>query len=158
MAQGDDRAQNQQIALADRLAVFRNDCATCHSARVSPETRTGDVLFASACTICHDAPHRASMVPDLAAISKPRDEAYWRKWIAEGVEKSLMPAFAKRHGGPLDALVTYLRAVSGQGDREISANRPFCSFRHPTPNAVQKHSLLPRMLCPSGSCAFLGIC
>jgi hypothetical protein len=42
-----------------------------------------------------------------------RDAAYWEKWIREGGEGTLMPAFAKAQGGPLDdaqvsSLVRYL--------------------------------------------------
>ena len=108
------RMMNQKIAAADRQAVFHNDCATCHAAPVTEKTKTGAALFAGACSICHEAPHRATMVPDLAAINKPRDEAYWRKWVTDGGENTLMPAFAQKQGGPLDAaqidaLVDFLR-------------------------------------------------
>ena len=104
------RQRNQQMALADRQAVFRGECAACH---VEPTVgKTGEGLFQTACGICHLAPHRASMVPDLMVASAPRDEAYWRQWIAQGREGSLMPAFANRHGGPLtdpqiDSLIEY---------------------------------------------------
>jgi hypothetical protein len=47
------------------------------------------------------AEHRASMVPTLLVAREPRDAAFWRKWISEGKEHTLMPAFAKEHGGPL---------------------------------------------------------
>ena len=115
MGNSDLRQQNREIALADRQAVFRNNCATCHSEKVTPETRSGVSIYAAACMICHEAAHRASMVPDLSAIQKPRDEEYWRKWISEGGNNTLMPAFAKTQGGPLDdeqinSLITYLRA------------------------------------------------
>lgn len=114
MGNAETRQQNREIALADRQAVFRNNCASCHSEKVTPETRTGVSIYAGACLICHEAAHRASMVPDLAAIQKNRDESYWRKWISEGGNNTLMPAFAKAQGGPLDdgqisALVAYLR-------------------------------------------------
>ena len=32
---------------------------------------------------------------------EPRDAAFWRKWISEGKEGTLMPAFAQAQGGPL---------------------------------------------------------
>lgn len=95
------RARNQLLASADRQAVFRGDCAACH---VTPTVgKMGGELFQSACGICHTAAHRAGMVPDLAMAREPRDEAYWRRWITEGKERTLMPAFAERHGGPLTA-------------------------------------------------------
>ncbi|MEO5959024.1 MAG: c-type cytochrome, partial [Opitutaceae bacterium] len=94
------RQRNLEFAKADRQAVFRNDCASCH---VAPTVgKEGAALFAAACSICHMAPHRATIVPDLLVAKEPRDAAYWMKWIAEGGgEKTLMPAFAQKHGGPL---------------------------------------------------------
>jgi mono/diheme cytochrome c family protein len=109
--EGDSRANNIMMALADRQAVFRNDCASCH---VQPTIgKTGAALYATACGICHEAEHRASMVPDLKALNKPTDHAYWHTWVTKGKEKSLMPAFARAEGGPLDdqqvaSLVEYL--------------------------------------------------
>jgi cytochrome c5 len=106
-----DRTRNLQVAAADRQAVFRNDCATCH---VHPATgKTGKVLFDAACGICHDAEHRASMVPTLRDPKRATDANYWAKWIAEGRDGSLMPAFALNRGGILtdeqiQSLVAYL--------------------------------------------------
>jgi mono/diheme cytochrome c family protein len=105
------RKRNQEMAQLDRQAVFRGDCAACH---VAPTVgKAGGELFQVACGICHTAAHRASMVPDLAIAREPRDEAYWRKWISEGKEQSLMPGFSAARGGPLtepqiDSLVEYL--------------------------------------------------
>lgn len=96
----DRRTLNQQMALADRQAVFRADCARCHvPANVSEQK--GEALFEAMCAICHAAPHRAAVVPDLTVVKRDRDEAFWVKWIAEGREGSLMPAFAREHGGVL---------------------------------------------------------
>ena len=41
------------------------------------------------------------MVPDLKVARAVRDAAFWEKWIGEGKEGSLMPGFARKHGGPL---------------------------------------------------------
>lgn len=104
------RARNQLLATADRQAVFRGDCAACH---VTPTVgKLGGELFAAACGICHTAAHRATMVPDLAVARQPRDAAYWRQWISEGKERTLMPGFAVGHGGPLseaqiESLIAY---------------------------------------------------
>jgi mono/diheme cytochrome c family protein len=95
----DQRARNRALAQANRQAVFRNDCASCHAAPLG--TKTGGELFAAACQICHESSRRASMVPDLAVAHEHRDAAYWTKWIADGREGTLMPAFAGEHGGPL---------------------------------------------------------
>jgi mono/diheme cytochrome c family protein len=105
------RARNQQLAALDRQAVFRNDCASCHV--VPTVGKMGGELFAAACGICHTAAHRADMVPDLAVAREPRDAGWWRRWVEEGKAGTLMPAFAKAHGGPLepaqvDSLVAYL--------------------------------------------------
>ena len=49
------------------------------------------------------------MVPDLLVARETRDATYWTKWISEGREGSLMPAFAATHGGPLsDAQIASL--------------------------------------------------
>jgi cytochrome c553 len=107
------REMNRDLALADRQAVLRGDCASCH---VTPTLgKTGGELFRTACLICHGSPTRATMVPDLAVAKTQRDAAYWTKWIRDGGEKTLMPAFAKENGGSLDdaqiqSLVQYLVA------------------------------------------------
>lgn len=106
-----DRMQNLQIATANRQAVFQGDCATCH---VTPAlNKMGAELYQNACGICHEAEHRASMVPDLANLQKETSPDYWRNWITSSVDGKLMPAFALEHGGILNAaqiesLVTYL--------------------------------------------------
>jgi mono/diheme cytochrome c family protein len=106
-----DRTMNQAAALADRQAVFRGECARCH---VEPaKGKMGPDLYVAACAICHDSPHRASMVPDLRAGKGLMDLNYWKDWIANGRERTMMPAFAQVHGGPLtdaqiDSLAKYL--------------------------------------------------
>lgn len=114
IARPDARQLNQMLARADRQNVFKNDCASCH---VQPTIgKHGKELFVAACGICHEAEHRASVVPDLKALNKPTDADYWRFWIAKGQPGTLMPAFAKEEGGPLDeaqieSLVEYLTTV-----------------------------------------------
>ena len=120
------RDRNMQLALADRQAVFKNDCAACHA---YPTTaKSGAELYGAACGICHDAEHRASMVPDLRALNKPTDRPYWHEWITKGKAGTLMPAFAKSEGGPLDdgqiqSLVDYL-ARGTQTKFEIDIGLP----------------------------------
>jgi cytochrome c5 len=93
------RLRNQQLAFIDRQAVFRGECATCH---VRPTIgRIGEELFQVACGICHQAASRAGMVPDLMVVREPRDAAFWTRWITEGKDRTLMPAFAHEKGGPL---------------------------------------------------------
>lgn len=93
------RSRNQQMALADQQAVFKGDCAKCH---VEPAVGLmGKELYVKSCGICHEAKPRATMVPDLAMLSHPTDYAFWKQIIAEGKPKTLMPAFAAEHGGPL---------------------------------------------------------
>lgn len=95
----EERAQNQKSAKADRQAVFRGDCVRCH---VEPTRgKFGHELFVAACGICHEAEHRASMVPDLKALKKPTPSAYWLQWIERGKQDGLMPAFSSQLGGPL---------------------------------------------------------
>lgn len=107
----EDRMRNQELALADRQAVFRGECASCH---VHPAIgQTGAALYGLACGICHDSEHRATMVPSLDALGKLTDREYWDHWIRHGKAGTLMPAFAQAEGGPLPenqirSLVDYL--------------------------------------------------
>jgi mono/diheme cytochrome c family protein len=106
-----DREKNQLLAKADRQAVFKNDCASCHADK--SKGLMGAALYQEACGICHDSDHRASMVPDLRALNHPTDANFWRLFIAEGKENTLMPAFSQERGGPLtkeqiNSLVEYL--------------------------------------------------
>ncbi len=97
-----DRAKNIMLAIGDRQAVFKNDCARCHL--VPSMDKHGEALYQVACAICHDSPHRASMVPDLHALKHPTDAAFWKQWIKSGKPGSLMPAFSQPEGGPLTEL------------------------------------------------------
>jgi cytochrome c553 len=106
----------QQLAIAkvDRQAVFKGDCATCH---LNPgQSRYGKDLYDADCGICHEAEHRATMVPDLHNLKVPTNEEFWRTWIAHGKPGSLMPAFSLGDGGALSdmqiaSLVSYLNAT-----------------------------------------------
>ena len=93
------REGNRLLATADRQAVFRNDCASCHAAPT--KGLKGGELFVAACVICHGSDRRASTVPDLHVAKEKRDTAFWLKWIREGKEGTLMPAFSSKRGGPL---------------------------------------------------------
>jgi mono/diheme cytochrome c family protein len=94
-----NRSQNMQLAMADRQMVFRGDCAKCH---VEPaKGKMGRDLYVASCGVCHEAEHRASMVPDLKALKHPTDLPFWTQWIRVGKPGSLMPAFAADQGGPL---------------------------------------------------------
>ena len=106
-----NRSRNLQVAAADRQAVFRNDCASCH---VQPAVgKTGKELYVAACGVCHEAEHKATMVPTLAGRTGSFPESYWNQWIRAGKVGSLMPAFEQKQGGPLtdeqiDSLTAYL--------------------------------------------------
>jgi cytochrome c553 len=93
--------ENMKIAAADRQAVFRDDCRRCHFEPVVG--KRGEELYQAACGICHETPHRATMVPDLATLPEQslRQVDYWRFWIVQGKPDSLMPAFGRQDGGPL---------------------------------------------------------
>ena len=107
----DERKRNQELVKADRQAVFKGDCAHCH---VEPVIgKMGKDLFTAACGICHEAEHRATMVPDLHALAHETNAEFWKTWTAHGKVGSLMPAFARTDGGPLSdqqiaSLVDYL--------------------------------------------------
>jgi mono/diheme cytochrome c family protein len=131
-----DRAKNIQNALADRQAVFKGDCASCHVEK--GKGKMGLELYAASCGICHDAEHRAAMVPDLKVPRTQRDLAFWQKWIMEGKPGTMMPAFAQIHGGPLtqeqiDSLTIYLFQNYPKAPKVVAA----------TPNAA------PAIISPS---------
>ena len=110
-----DRALNLTIAAANRQAVFKGDCATCHVQR--GEGKYGQALYEADCAICHEGEHRATMVPDLHALKTPTNFEFWRIWIAHGKPGSLMPAFSTIDGGPLSdmqiaSLASYLSEQS----------------------------------------------
>lgn len=110
------RQRDREIAMRDRQAVFRGNCAECH-ARQKP-TMYSVALYEISCAICHASQSRAADVPDLYAIAQKRPAAeHWLKWIREGRAGSLMPAFAQNAGGPLtdvqiETLVKFLREQS----------------------------------------------
>jgi len=95
-----DRARNLQVAMVDRMAVFKGDCVFCHQQPVYG--KKGEELYRAACGICHEAEHRASMVANLHALGKPADGDYWTTYVTKGKPNTLMPAWAIPEGGPLN--------------------------------------------------------
>lgn len=130
----DDRLRNMQIALADRFAVFRGECASCHAK--PSEGKHGPALYVAACGICHDSHNRASMVPDLKNLAHATDREHWIRWITFGRHGSLMPAFAQSEGGPLtdeqvDSLADYLTKTISQRRMAQGAGAPTRTFVPP---------------------------
>lgn len=110
----EQRAAGLAAAKADRQAVFKGECVKCHVKKV--EGKYGQQAYEAVCAICHNAEHRAEMVPDLAQLPGPTNEEFWRTWITYGKPGSLMPAFAQSQGGPLTdlqiaSLASYLNAI-----------------------------------------------
>ena len=95
----DARARNLQVALGNRQAVFKGDCARCHAE--PGRGKTGRELYTTVCGVCHEAANRAAMVTDLRQPKEPRTLEFWKKSIAIGSPGTLMPAFAASEGGPL---------------------------------------------------------
>jgi mono/diheme cytochrome c family protein len=109
-----DRQRGVDMAKVDRQAVFKGECAQCHV--FAGNGKYGKELFDTVCAVCHEAEHRATMVPDLHNLRVPTNEDFWRTWITYGKPGSLMPAFAASQGGPLNdmqiaSLAAYLSAV-----------------------------------------------
>jgi mono/diheme cytochrome c family protein len=110
----DQRAAGVAAAKLDRQAVFKGDCASCHLKKT--EGKYGQQLYDALCSICHEAQHRNTMVPDLHNLSVPTNDEFWRTWITFGKAGSLMPAFATAQGGPLSdlqiaTLAAYLNTI-----------------------------------------------
>jgi mono/diheme cytochrome c family protein len=98
-------------AISDTQAIFRGDCARCHVDK--GRQALGQDLYAADCGICHESSQRAKFVPDLHALKKETDLAYWKGIITFGKARTMMPAFAAAQGGPLseeqiNSLATYL--------------------------------------------------
>ncbi|MEW6303245.1 MAG: DUF1573 domain-containing protein [Verrucomicrobiota bacterium] len=94
-----DRARNMLTALNDNKAIFKGECARCHAQ--SGAGKHGAELYAAVCGICHDSPHRATVVPDLKALPHPTNHDYWLTSIRHGKVGTMMPGFAKSEEGPL---------------------------------------------------------
>ena len=109
-----ERMQGVELAKVDRQAVFKGDCASCHSKNV--QGKYSKDLYDSVCGVCHESPNRASMVPDLHSLKIPTNVDFWQTWISSGKPNTLMPAFAAAQGGPLNevqvaSLAAYLNSV-----------------------------------------------
>ena len=94
------RERNQQLAFVDPQGVFKGECAKCHFD--TAKGKMGKDLYIAACSICHDAKPRATMVTDLRQLKHPTDYAFWKQIVTDGKPKTIMPAFAAAHGGPLN--------------------------------------------------------
>ena len=111
LTMGADREKNRLLATADRQAVFKGECASCHVEK--SVGKMGKELYDNACGICHEAVHRATMVTDLHNLKSPPNAEYWKFSIVNGKPGTLMPAFSQTQGGPLSdaqiaSLVDYL--------------------------------------------------
>ena len=102
-----DRTNALHMAMADRQAVFKGDCAVCHVKQGAGKYFKD--LYDADCAICHEGPDRASMVPNLHTLKETTNQDFWKNWIAHGKPGSLMPAFSTAEGGPLtDMQITTL--------------------------------------------------
>ena len=110
----EERNRNVEMTKADPQAIFKGDCVRCH---VQPAIgKVGKELYDAACGVCHEAEHRASIVPSLHALPHDTNAEFWRNTVAFGKPGSLMPPFSAAKGGPLSdpqiaTLVDYLVAT-----------------------------------------------
>lgn len=107
-------------AAADARAIFKGDCATCHLDKA--RGLLGRELYAAACGICHDSPHRASFVPDLHGLKQPTNLDYWKTIIARGKPHTVMPGFASAEGGPLTEM--QVSSLAAYLDKAIPSHPP----------------------------------
>ena len=127
----EERAANLRAAAQNRQAIFQGKCVDCH---VKPTVgKQGKQLYATACGICHESKNRAPFVPDLRPLVNGKDKQYWQQWTAQSKPNTLMPAFAKEHGGSLDekqikSLVAYLLRIF---PRELKTRRTITQRNKP---------------------------
>ena len=127
----EERAANLRAAAQNRQAIFQGKCADCH---VKPTVgKQGKQLYATACGICHESKNRAPFVPDLRPLVNGKDKQYWQQWTTQSKPNTLMPAFAKEHGGSLDekqikTLVAYLVRIF---PRELKTRRAITQRNKP---------------------------
>ncbi len=97
-----ERLKNMQDSLHDRQVVFKDaKCATCHADPARGQV-DGGAIYRGICATCHDSPLRAAAVTDLKALKHETDLDYWKYWITNGRDGTMMPAYAQAHGGPLN--------------------------------------------------------
>lgn len=93
--------------------IFKGNCKSCHV--LQGKEKEGFDLFVADCMMCHAAGKIAPAAHDMQQESEERIE----RAIREGVDKTSMPGWDLRHGGPLGereirSLVDYLKpAVKG---------------------------------------------
>jgi Protein of unknown function (DUF1573)/Cytochrome C oxidase, cbb3-type, subunit III len=104
------------LKVADRLALFKGTCKTCHVDK--GVGKTGQELFIADCGMCHGVDAKGGVSPGLLTLDweKPATVAYARGIIANGSPNNpAMAPFSKKfHGGPLsedqiDSLVNFLQ-------------------------------------------------
>lgn len=88
--------------------IFSGACRSCHV--LQGKGKQGFDLFVADCIMCHAAGSVAPAARDMQQKSEGRIE----RAIREGVDKTSMPAWDFKHGGPLGeeeirGLVDYLR-------------------------------------------------
>jgi mono/diheme cytochrome c family protein len=147
MANVDARTRAMQIAHADPQAIFRGECANCHS---KPGLgKKGEELYTADCAICHESNQRAVLVTDLHALKQTPNEAFWDAWIRNGKVATMMPAFALEKQGPLsneqiESLVAYLMSDEFK-TRKPHYNGPSMTSAQPI---AQVTTLPPRTVTP----------
>lgn len=94
--------------------IFNGPCKGCHVDR--GRSRKGFDLFLNDCKMCHDAGRSASPLAQMRL--KPKEDI--EKAIRHGVEKTSMPGWDIRQGGPLGedeirSLVDYIKPAARGG-------------------------------------------
>ena len=118
-----ERANGVAIATADRQAVFKNDCATCHAKPGAG--RYGKALY----TPSAPSATRRTARRDGAGFARPENADQRSNSGAPGSPHgkpgSLMPAFATAEGGPLnDMQIASLAAYLNNCDSARAFRRP----------------------------------
>jgi len=87
-------------AMNEQRSLFDGACGRCHFDPAQGK-QTGAAIYAAVCVMCHGANAQGAYAPKLAGR---HDLTVLKTLIEHGTGTHHMPAFARKQGGPLDAM------------------------------------------------------
>lgn len=105
--------KNPHLGKMAGQGIFRGKCAVCHADPAQGKAG-GAEIYAAVCIMCHGAEGKGAYAPRLRGLNPH----FVRSVLQDGIN-SRMPAFVRRHGGPLNSrqVSTLAEWLSGLDDR-----------------------------------------